>query len=64
MNELKNQFNEKWEKPEHVSQSIHSVLQGCCSLPLKQTMAKGGFLDEMYSYADSFVREVVAKWLL
>lgn len=47
MHELKNEFNEKWEKPEHVSRSHLSVLQGCCSL--KQTTAEGGLLDKMYS---------------
>lgn len=37
MNDLKNAFNEKWEKPEHVSRSFPSELQG---LLLKQTKAR------------------------
>lgn len=45
IDELKKDFNAKWEKPEHVSRSFLSELQGCCSL--KQT--KGGLLDKMYS---------------
>lgn len=45
LTDAKEKFNEKWEKPSHVSRWFLSKFQGCCSL--KQT--KGGLLDEIYS---------------